>query len=160
MRALSGVFFAVLVTSSAGAQGDASDAAWAGTWTVNFAKSTVPPPAPTSETAQVVAPGGQAHPVTFTITGTNADGSPINVTFDGKADGNPYPMTSGGQEIAKAVLRRQSSHHYTLQESYSDGTQALDSLTISPDGKVATVRGHTTGPNGPSDVTEIWEKQP
>ncbi len=160
MRALSGLCLVVLVSSLARAQEDTSDSVWAGTWTLNVAKSKEHGPAPKTETVRIEAPGGQAHPVKHAVTGTNADGSPIDFTFDGKMDGNPYPVMSSGQEVAKAALRRQSSHHYTEEETSPDGTKASLTLIIAPNGKTATVREHSTGPTGQYDAMEVWEKQP
>jgi hypothetical protein len=132
---------------------------------LNVAKSKLPAwklagPAPKSQTVQIEAPGGRAHPVKYTETGFHVDGSPIKVTFDGNADGKPYPLTSSnGHEIAKIILRRQSSHHYTEDESVSDGTTASLTWTIAPDGKMMTIQAHSTAPNN-HDETTVWDKQP
>lgn len=157
MRALSGLCFVVLVSSVAVAQEDTSDSVWAGTWTLNVAKSTSNVD---QETMKIEAPGGHAHPVKYTDKGTSADGTAFTIVFDGKADGNPYPLRSNGQEVAKAVLRRQSSHHYTLDETYPDGTKVSLTLTFTTNGKVATGQEHDVGRNGHIDETTVWEKQP
>jgi hypothetical protein len=167
MRALSSLCFVALVSGCTGAQGDVSDSVLAGTWAMNVARSKAPAwkskvyeSAPKPEMLHIEAAGGQTHAVKYTETGTHADGSPIEVTFDGKADGKPYPLTSSnGQEIATIILRRQSSHHYAEDESLSDGTKASLTWTIAPNGKVMTIQAHSTRPDD-HDETTVWDKQP
>jgi hypothetical protein len=146
----------MLVSTIAGAQ--APDTVWAGTWTMNVAQSKLHQPAAKEEILKVETPAGSERTVKYTITGTGADGKPINVSFDGVADGKPYPMKSNGQEIGKAVWQRRSSHHYTADETLSDGTTISNTFVMAQSGKRFTGQSQVTGPNASYDETVVWDK--
>jgi hypothetical protein len=148
----------LVVSSLAGAQ--PPDSVWAGTWSLNVAQSKLHQPAAKQETAVIpVAPSGSTHIVKYTITGTAADGSPINLSFDGAADGKQYSVMSGAQEFAKAAYQRQSSHHYTAMFTYPNGRKASNTYVMASNGKRFTVQSHVTAPTGNYDESSVWDKQ-
>lgn len=146
----------LFVGAIAGAQ--TPDTVWAGTWTLNVAQSTLHQPAAKEETLKVETPAGSPPTVKYTITGTSGDGKAINVTFEGVADAKPYPVLSGGQAMGKAAWQRKSSHHYTVDETLSNGTTISTTFVMAQSGKRFTGQSQVTGPNGSYDETTIWDK--
>jgi len=132
---------------------------WAGTWKFNAAKSKLNGPAPKEETVTSQATGPDRLTVKYTIRGTAADGTPINQTFDGKADGQPYPVMAGGEEMAKITYHRDSVNQFTSYGLSPDGTTTNGTVTLSKDGKSFTVQEHVKGPQGEFDQTIVYDKQ-
>lgn len=160
-----GLFPVLLLASSlAGAQ--MPDSNWAGTWTLNVAHSMLIPPIPKSEAIVIPAPGWSVHSVKYTGTSTAEDGSSFNLSFDGAADGKPYPVMSDGKEIAKVAWHRLSSHHYTATFTYPN-VQVNLVVYMAPDGRSYTFRAHGTAsagrhvmaPTGNYDETEVFDKE-
>src|SRR5262249_25843879 len=78
-----------LVLTGALAFAQAADP-WAGTWKFDAAKSKLHGPAPKEETVTSQGTGPGRDIVKYSIRGTAADGTPIDESFDGKSDGQPY----------------------------------------------------------------------
>ncbi len=119
-----------LVTTLVAPQNQPSKSAWVGTWTLNVAKSKVHPPGYKDETITVPPIGSDTLTVKWTITGTHGDGTPINLTYDGKFDGRPYPLMSNGRQVGTATYQRLSSHRHTNHFDFSNGTTYADTLTM------------------------------
>ncbi|HSY81850.1 MAG TPA: hypothetical protein VK807_08810 [Gemmatimonadaceae bacterium] len=160
--------FAMLLLSSSLAAAQMPDSNWAGTWTLNIASSVLVPTIPKSEVVVIPAPGWSAHSVKYTISSTAGDGSSFNVSFDGAADGKPYPVMSDGKETAQSVWHRRSSRHYTATFTYPQGTTVAFEIVMAPDGKrytyrthVTTSTGHThiTAPTSTYDETAVFDKE-
>ena len=156
----------LLASSLAGAQ--MPDSNWAGTWTLNVANSVLVPTIPKSETVFIPAPGWSANAVKCTITSTAGDGSGFNVSFDGAADGKPYPVMSDGKEAAQSIWHRRSSHHYSATFTYPHGKTVAVAILMAPDGKRITLQthvttstglSHITAPAGNSDETAVFDKE-
>lgn len=149
----------LLVSGLAGAQNQTPDTNWAGTWKLNVSRSKMHAPAVKQETAMIPAIQGATRTVKFSINGMSADDKPINLSFDGTADGKPYPIMSGTQQIGTAAYQRQSSHHYTVTFDYTDGRKVSQTLVMAPNGKSFTVQSHTKTATEAYDETDFWEKQ-
>jgi hypothetical protein len=147
-----------LVLTGALAFAQAADP-WAGTWKFDAAKSKLNGPAPKEEIVTSQATGPDRLTVKYSISGTAADGTAINQTYDGKADGQPYPMVAGGQEVAKITYFRDSVNQYSSHGISSDGTTTTGTVTLSKDGKTITVEEHVKGAQGEFDQTIVYNKQ-
>jgi hypothetical protein len=145
----------LLAATVAGAQNPSS--IWVGTWKLNVAQSKLRAPGAKNETG-VIGPLADSLTVKYSITGTAGDDKPIDVAYDGKADGNHYSVMSGGKEIGKAMYVRKSSHEYTAHIIYNDGRTVSQTITMSKNDKTFTVQEHTTGSLGTYDETAVWNK--
>lgn len=130
---------------------------WAGTWKFDAAKSKLQGPAPKEET--VKSSGTAGSTVKYSITGTSADGKPINESYDGKSDGQPYPFLADGKEVAKISYHRDSAHQYTSHGAGSDGSTTTGTVTLSKDGKTLTIQEHVKTSQGEFDQTIVYTKQ-
>jgi len=130
---------------------------WAGTWKMDLAKTKLHNPAPKEET--VTSSGSAGDTVKYSISGTAADGTPINESYDGKADGKPYPFIANGQKVADISYHRDSDHQYSSHGSGADGSTSTGTVTLSKDGKVLTVQEHVKGSQGEFDQTIVYNKQ-
>ena len=99
MRARLALVPTLLMAAAAGAQNQPLTIRFGGTWTLNIAKSSLHPPAPQSETITIEPSSTDTIATKYTVTGTTGDGKPINLMFEGKIDGQHYPVMSNGQEI-------------------------------------------------------------
>jgi len=151
--------FLTLALTGALAFAQGSTDPWAGTWKFDAAKSKLNGPAPKEEIVTSQPTGTDRLTVKYTIRGTAADGTPINQTFDGKADGQPYPVMAGGEEMAKITYHRDSVNQYTSYGVSPDGTTTNGTVTLSKDGKTITVQEHVKGPQGEFDQTVVYNKQ-
>jgi hypothetical protein len=147
-----------LVLTGALAFAQAADP-WAGTWKFDAAKSKLHGPAPKEETVTSQGTGPGRDIVKYSIRGTAADGTPIEESFDGKSDGQPYPMTAGGKEVAKISYHRDSANQYSSQGTGADGATTSATVTLSKDGKTITVQEHVKGTQGEFDQTIVYNKQ-
>jgi len=163
-----GLFAVSLSLASSHAAAQVPDSNWAGRWTLNVANSVLAPAIPKSEVIVIPAPGWSANVVKYTISTTAGDGSSFNVSFDGAADGKPYPVMSDGKETAQGAWHRRSSHHYTATFTYPHGTTVAVAIVMAPDGKRYTLqthvttssgRAHITAPANIYDETEVFDKE-
>jgi hypothetical protein len=132
---------------------------WAGTWKLDVAKSKLHGPAPKEETVKSEGTGATGSDVKYSISGTSADGRPINESYEGKADGQPYPFIANGQEVAKISYHRDSDHQFTSHGASADGSTSTGTVTLSKDGKTITIQEHVKGTQGEFDQTIVYEKQ-
>ncbi len=131
---------------------------WIGTWKLDPSQSQLHQPAPKEQTVRVesVTQG----PIRYTISGTDADGKPFLQSFDGKADGQSYPVALNGRESGQVAYQKVSDHEFTAQSKMLDGTTSTDTITLSPDGQTITVKSHGTTSQGAFDETAVFVKQP
>ena len=129
-----------------------------GTWNLDIAKSTLHAPAPQSETSTIKPSTTDTIATLYAITGTDGNGKPINLSFDGKVDGQHYPVMSNGEEVAKIAWRRSGPRQLSAHEILTDGTTVSATLTLAPDGKSFTVREHVVAKDGAYDQVELWDK--
>jgi hypothetical protein len=149
----------ILIGSLLFGQGGSKADPWAGTWKLDAAKSKLHGPPPKEETVKSEGTGADGTLVKYSISGVEADGKPFSQSYDGKADGKPYPAMSGGQEIAKISYHKDSDHQYTGNGTAADGTVSTSKVTLSKDGKTITVQEHVKGPQGEYDQTAVYNKQ-
>jgi hypothetical protein len=132
---------------------------WAGVWELDIARSTFHGPAPQREIITIAPTGPDTLAFKYSVTGVGTDGSPINVTYDGRADGKPHPHLVSGKEADQASYVRESSRRMTCQFSRSDGAIGTETITLSSDGRTFTVHQHVKGPKGEYDETHVFEKE-
>jgi hypothetical protein len=132
---------------------------WAGTWKFDAAQSKLHVP-PAKEEFVTSEPTGPDHmTVKYTIRGTAADGAAIHESYDGKADGKPYPLIVDGKESAKISYYRDSAYQYSSHSIGADGGAGTGTVTLSSDGKTITVKEHIKGPTGEFDQVVVYHKQ-
>jgi hypothetical protein len=158
MRALK--FFAIAVLSVMAASSlQAQNDALVGTWKLNTAKSKYEPgPTPKSLTRTVEATGDG---VKYTFEGVTADGKPISYSFSVKFDGNDNPITGTVPNGAdSASMKRVDANHYVATLKKGGKPVGTSKVSISEDGKVATV--DATGTNAAGVKThdvQVYDKQ-
>jgi hypothetical protein len=130
---------------------------WVGTWKLDPGQSQFHNPAPKDETVQVESVN--QGPIRYTASGTDADGKPFLESFDGKSDGQAYPIAVNGREGGQVSYHQVSDHEYTAQGKMLDGTIMTETITLSPDGKTITIRSHGTSSQGAFDETVVLVKQ-
>jgi len=148
----------LLGCSLALAQGKKAAAAdpWVGNWKLDTSKSKFHDPGPKEETLTVDAANADA--VKYSMKGTAADGSPYTEAYDGKPDGNPYPLTRNGQEVVKISYHRNSDHNSTGKGTVVDGSTFTEDVTLSKDGKTITVTQHHKTKGGNFDDVIVFTK--
>jgi hypothetical protein len=130
---------------------------WVGNWKLDTSKSKFHDPGPKEETLTVDAANSDA--VKYSMKGTAADGSPYTEAYDGKPDGNPYPLTRNGQEVVKISYHRNSDHNSTGEATAVDGSTFTEDVTLSKDGKTITVTQHHKTKEGNFDDVIVFTKQ-
>lgn len=130
---------------------------WVGTWTLNASQSQFQTPAPQSQTVQIESVN--QGPIRYTISGTDAQGKPVLESFDGKSDGQPYPISVNGYEGGRMSLTRVSDREYTGQGTLADGSPVTQKITLSPDGKTITVQSQGKSNQGAFNNTVVYVKQ-
>lgn len=152
--------FALIVScmlAIAGMQAQSQSAkAWSGTWKLDTGKSKLHNAAPQSVTLHIEAMDGQT--VKFTASGTGPDGKPFSESYQGKADGNAYPLIVNGTEAGRVSYRRESDSKFSAHGTLPEGT-VTESLTLSPDGKIMTVQVQVRSSQGDYDETEVFIRQ-
>ncbi len=148
----------LLIGAQVGAQNQSAGALWAGTWKLNIAQSTFHAAAPKQETITIAPTGSDSLAFKYTVTGTNATGAPINVTYDGRTDGKMYPHYVNGKATSQVSYLRQSSHESTGQVKYNDGSTGAETISLSSDGRSFTTRLHVKGKQGDYDETHVFNK--
>ncbi|PYV88666.1 MAG: hypothetical protein DMG05_15200 [Acidobacteria bacterium] len=128
-----------------------------GTWKLNLEKSDFGKgPKPQSIMVKVV---HKEPAFKYSVTGTNAEGQPMNVEFDGAIDGKPYKET-GTQGGTTVTYKRVDDSNIQGTATSSDGsTTETFTLTVSKDGKVVTRKGTVKGPQGEYTTLQVYEKQ-
>jgi hypothetical protein len=129
-----------LTTLSAQAADPAS-----GTWELNLAKSKFSPgPAPKSLTRKFEVTGDT---VKYDLTGMDAEGKPIHVTYTAKYDGKDYPVT-GSADFDAISFKRVDG--VTTQATLKKGGKVVQTSkrVLSKDGKTLTLTTTGTNANG------------
>lgn len=130
---------------------------WVGTWKLDSSQSQFQGPAPKDETVQIESVN--QGPIRYTISGTDAQGKPLLESFDGKSDGQSYPVSVNGYEGGRMSLTRVSDHEYTGQGTLADGTPVTQKITLSPDGRTITVQSQGKSNQGSFSNTAVFVKQ-
>lgn len=129
---------------------------WVGTWKLDTAKSKLHPPVPKEESVTVDAMSKDA--IKYTIKGTDAEGKAYTVSFDGKM-GAASPQTVDGKEVAQVTYHMPSPHVLTAVSHGSDGSTGTIKITLSQDGKTATLHEHNKTAQGEYDETGVYVRQ-
>jgi hypothetical protein len=129
---------------------------WVGTWKLDVAKSKFHSPAPKEETLTV--DSATKDSVKYSTKGTAADGSAYTEAYQGKADGQEYPLTRNGQEVAKVSYHKNTDHNSTGKATIADGSTFTESATVANDGKTLTIKQHFTTKGGEWDDLIIFHK--
>jgi hypothetical protein len=119
-------------TASSAVEGDA----FVGTWVLNVAKSKYEPgPGPKNQTVTYEA---TADGLKITVNGTQADGTPLMVTYTGKLDGKDYPST-GNPDWDMQSLKLVNPK--TMEITRKKGGKVVQTATnvVSEDGKTRTI---------------------
>jgi hypothetical protein len=149
-----GVFILALAAASwLSAQSSPFD----GTWKLNPAKSKGPAgTVPKEQTAKITTSGDQ---VQTEITGTNADGTPIQIKYVMPVKGGVGKVLSGGPYDG---VTRKDIDANTREVSYMQGgKEALHiRAVLSKDGKALTVMGKGKDAQGkPASSVTVYDKQ-
>jgi hypothetical protein len=130
---------------------------WVGTWKLDPSQSQFHNPAPQEETVQVQS--ASQGDIKYTLSATDAQGKPVLESYDGKADGQAYPVSINGVEGGKMGYRQVSERQYAGQGTMADGTTVTSTVTLSPDGKIFVIKSHSSGSKGEFDETATFVKQ-
>jgi hypothetical protein len=128
-----------------------------GTWKLNVAKSKYPPTEQAPKEQMLVKREMGADQFELSITGVNADGSPLSLKMTHAQRGG---LVSGLPEGSMAVLVLVAPGE-TFTTFLQDGKQAqLHHNIVSKDGKTMTQTIKAINDKGQSvDVIEVWNKQ-
>jgi len=110
---------------------------WVGVWKLNPGRSKLNE-VPRQETMQIDA--ADKSSIKYLIRGTSAEGKEYSETYDGKPDGQAYPVTADGKELGKIAYLWQSDHGYTAQGKGLGGATLTETATLSDDGKTIIIK--------------------
>jgi hypothetical protein len=110
--------------------------AWAGTRHLAIAKSTFRGDKPPKERTFVIEPNDSGFK--GTITGTEADGTPLSFSYTAKVDGKYYPV-SGMQAGDSTTFRRVTTHRLENMRKVNNRVEATSTFALSRDGKIVTL---------------------
>lgn len=137
------IFFVLVVSSLLGLtackkQEDAAQASpWVGVWKLDISRSKLHE-APKQETMQIDTAGKNS--LKYSIRGTSDEGKEYTEYYDGKLDGNAYPVLVNGKELGKIGFTWQSERVYTAQGKGLGGSSLTETATLSDDGKTITIK--------------------
>jgi len=132
---------------------------WAGTWKFDAEQSKLHVP-PAREEIITAEPTGADHmTVKYTIQGTAADGSAINESYEGRADGKPYPLIVDGKEAGKIIYHRDSVNQYSSESTALGGGKATGTIVLSNDEKTFTIKEHIKDNTGEYDQIVVYRKK-
>src|SRR4051794_35364917 len=154
--------FALAAGLPAGAAlaGDAD--AFLGTWTLNAAKSTLPPGTPTVDLTLTVTDAGGGKYKSVTDTGVAGQSFKIEITF--AIDGKDYapvitPAPPGGVPPTTQSYERVSAKSYKSSVKMNGQPVATSTSEVSADGKVMTVTTIGTGAAAGVGNTLVFDKK-
>ena len=141
VRLLFGLSLTALFALALGAPG--AEDPFTGTWTLNIAKSTLPPPLPRSQTGRIEVQGRRIHIREDVV---NEDVKSLRIEADAKFDGKYYPVT--GTPFADLVAYRRRNSRTITGKAKKDGkVVSEETVVLSPDGHsmTATYTGKRDG---------------
>ena len=126
-----------------------------GTWRLNTEKSDFGQmPKPKSMQLVVIEDSDKA--VKWRLTGTGADGTPIQESFEGAADGKPYPVIGDPNVSTVAYTRNGDMVDSTVTRK--DGGTIKEVITMSDDKNTMTLKAEGAGSTGLVNFTEVWDR--
>ena len=146
------VVFAVLVLCMAAL---AAESPFSGRWKLNLEKSKLPPPAPKSETAQVVADDNNLH---MKDAITDDKGQAMTVTYDAKFDGKDYPVTGDPYSDSISFQRVDAN---TIKGTGKKAGKVVSTFTVvvSSDSKTTTVDFVDSSQGTPQSGTAVYDRE-
>lgn len=78
--------------------------------------------------------------IKYSIRGISADDKEYSESYDGKPDGNAYPVKVNGKELGKIAFRWQSDHMCNGEGKGPGGSGLTETATLSDDGKAITIK--------------------
>ena len=146
------VVFAVLVLCMAAL---AAESPFSGRWKLNLEKSKLPPPAPKSETAQVVADDNNLH---MKDAITDDKGQAMTVTYDAKFDGKDYPVTGDPNSDSISFQRVDTN---TIKGTGKKAGKVVSTFTVvvSSDSKTTTVDFVDSSQGTPQSGTAVYDRE-
>jgi len=109
---------------------------WVGVWKLDISKSKLHE-APKQETMQI--DSADKDSIKYTIQGISDEDQKYTENYDGKPDGNAYPVLVNGKELGKIAFAWQSEH-ITAQGQGAGGSTLTETVTLSDDGKTITIK--------------------
>jgi len=110
---------------------------WVGAWKLDVSKSKLNE-APKQETMQIESV--DQNSIKYSIRGTSAEGQEYSESYDGKPDGNAYPVKVNGKELGKIAFRWQSERMCNGEGKGPGGASLTETATLSDNGKTITVK--------------------
>ena len=124
----------------------AADDPFSGSWVLDVATSKYPAGA-AGPKDQTVAYDITGDEVKVTVTGTAANGQPIDIGYTGKLDGKDYPMT-GNPDVDTQSMKRVNPNTMEITRK-KDGKVVNTAVNVvSEDGKTRTVTTTVIRPDG------------
>jgi hypothetical protein len=110
---------------------------WVGAWKLDTSKSKLSE-VPKQETMQI--DSADRNSIKYSIHGVSDEGKEYVENYDGKPDGNAYPVFVNGKELGKIAFAWQSEHVCTAQGQGPGGSSLEERATLSDDGKTITIK--------------------
>lgn len=110
---------------------------WVGAWKLDVSKSKLNE-APKQEMMQIEL--ADQSSLKYSIQGVSAGGQEYIETYDGKPDGNAYPVKVNGKELGKIAFRWQSDRICNGEGKGPGGSSLTETATLSDDGKTITIK--------------------
>jgi hypothetical protein len=110
---------------------------WVGVWKLDVSKSKLNE-APKQETMQIES--ADQSSLKYSIRGVSAEGQEYVESYDGKPDGNAYPVKVNGKELGKIAFRWQSDRMCNGEGKGPGGSSLTETATLSDDGKTITIK--------------------
>jgi hypothetical protein len=110
---------------------------WVGAWKLDVSKSKLNE-APKQETMQIET-ADQSF-LKYSVRGVSAEGQEYVETYDGKPDGNAYPVKVNGKELGKIAFHWQSDRVCNGEGKGPGGSNLTETATLSDDGKTITIK--------------------
>lgn len=110
---------------------------WVGLWTLDTNSSHLSE-RPTQETMQIDAADQSA--IKYQIRGVSDEGKEYSESYDGKPDGNAYPVIANGRELGRIAFLWQSDRTCTAQGKGAGGSTLRESATLSDDGRSVVIK--------------------
>jgi hypothetical protein len=148
----------LLFAVAAGAQNKPLTVRFGGTWKLNLAKSSLHAPAPQQESVLIEPSLTDTTASKYTITGTDGEGKPINMMWQGKVDDQYGPVMSNGAQTGKVAWRYSGANRLSFRETLNDGTSSTGYVMLSSDGKSYELRQHVSTKQGNYDESAHWDK--
>jgi hypothetical protein len=131
-----------------------------GTWKLNLEKSKYPTGMAPKELTRTLTADGDS--VKYSFEGKAADGSDLKYGFTVKYGGDFFDATGTGTPYGadKISIKQVNSHQFSAILKKGDKEVGTSTVTVSHDGKLCTVYGKGTGPDGkPVKLTQVFDKQ-